>query len=103
MVVLITVFHIIISILLIIAVLLQSGKSADLAGAFGGVGSQTFFGPRGAATLLSKITTVLAVLFMISSLSLWIFSARGPESVVKGEKVSQTQSIPSPQKNLPKN
>ncbi len=62
--------------LLIIVVLLQSGKSADLAGAFGGYGSQSTFGPRGTASFLSKMTTTLAILFMLSSLMLWILSAR---------------------------
>jgi len=57
-------------------VLLQSGKAADLAGAFGGMGSQTAFGPRGSATLLSKATTVSAVLFMVTSLSLSILATR---------------------------
>ena len=71
---------------LIIAVLLQSGKAADLAGAFGGVGSQTAFGPRGAATLLGKITTIGAILFMLTSMGLWILSAKGDRSVVSGEK-----------------
>ena len=52
--------------------MLQSGKSADLAGAFGGAGSQSTFGPRGTASLLSKITTTLAVLFMLTSLLLWL-------------------------------
>jgi preprotein translocase subunit SecG len=78
--------HVIICVVLIIAVLLQSGKAADLAGAFGGVGSQTAFGPRGAATLLSKITTVGAILFMVTSMGLWILSAKGGHSVVSGEK-----------------
>jgi len=82
---LITTFHIIICFILIIAVLLQSGKSADLAGAFGGVGSQTVFGPRGAATLLSKITTISAILFMVTSFSLWVLSGKGSKSVIKGE------------------
>lgn len=68
--------HISVSILLIIVVLLQSGKSADLAGAFGGAGSQSTFGPRGAASLLSKITTTLAVLFMVTSLMLWILASK---------------------------
>jgi preprotein translocase subunit SecG len=57
-------------------VLLQSGKAADLAGAFGGMGSQTAFGPRGSATLLSKATTISAVLFMVTSLSLSILATR---------------------------
>ena len=64
--------HIAVSLLLIIIVLLQSGKSADLAGAFGGGGSQSAFGPRGAATILSKATTFLAVAFMVTSLLLYI-------------------------------
>jgi preprotein translocase subunit SecG len=62
-------------IFLIIVVLLQSGKAADLAGAFGGMGSQTAFGPRGSATLLSKATTVSAVIFMLTSLSLSILAS----------------------------
>jgi preprotein translocase subunit SecG len=81
---LVLIVHIIICIILIIAVLLQSGKAADLAGAFGGGGSQTAFGPRGTATLLSKITTICAVLFMITSIALWILSLKGQKSVVGG-------------------
>jgi preprotein translocase subunit SecG len=68
--------HIVVCIFLIIVVLLQSGKAADLAGAFGGMGSQTAFGPRGSATLLSKATTISAVLFMVTSLSLSILATR---------------------------
>jgi preprotein translocase subunit SecG len=82
----ITVIHIIVCFILIIAVLLQSGKAADLAGAFGGGGSQTVFGPRGAATILSKATTISAIVFMLTSLSLWMLSARGVKSAVKGEE-----------------
>src|ERR1035437_9182618 len=66
--------HVIVCLFLIIVVLLQSGKAADLAGAFGGMGSQTAFGPRGSATLLSKATTVSAVIFMLTSLSLSILA-----------------------------
>ena len=68
--------HVIVCLFLIIVILLQSGKAADLAGAFGGMGSQTAFGPRGSATLLSKATTISAVLFMITSLSLSIMATR---------------------------
>lgn len=78
--------HVVVCIVLILAVLLQSGKAADLAGAFGGVGSQTAFGPRGAATLLGKVTTVGAILFMLTSMGLWILSAKGDRSVVSGEQ-----------------
>jgi preprotein translocase subunit SecG len=68
--------HILVCIFLIIVVLLQSGKAADLAGAFGGMGSQTAFGPRGSATLLSKATTISAVLFMFTSLGLSILATK---------------------------
>lgn len=72
MVYLVTTIHVIVSLFLIIVVLLQSGKAADLAGAFGGMGSQTVFGPRGSATVLTRATTISAILFMITSLSLSI-------------------------------
>jgi preprotein translocase subunit SecG len=68
--------HIIVCFFLIIVVLLQSGKAADLAGAFGGMGSQTAFGPRGAATMLSKATTVAAIVFMLTSITLSIIATR---------------------------
>ncbi len=68
--------HIVVCIFLIIVVLLQSGKAADLAGAFGGMGSQTAFGPRGSATLLSKATTISAVVFMVTSMALSILATR---------------------------
>jgi len=70
MLILLTVLHVVVSFFLIIVVLLQSGKAADLAGAFGGMGSQTAFGARGAATILSKATTGAAVLFMLTSITL---------------------------------
>jgi len=76
MVILLTILHVIVCLFLVIVVLLQSGKAADLAGAFGGMGSQTAFGPRGAATVLSKATTVAAALFMVTSLSLAILTTR---------------------------
>jgi len=81
-----TTIHIIVCFVLIIAVLLQSGKSADLAGAFGGGGSQTVFGPRGAANLLSRATTVCAILFMLTSLGLFMISAAGTKSALSGEE-----------------
>jgi preprotein translocase subunit SecG len=65
-----TVLHVVVCLILIAVVLLQSGKAADLAGAFGGMGSQTAFGPRGAATTLSRATTAAAIIFMITSLAL---------------------------------
>src|SRR2546423_14611245 len=76
MYILLWIIHVIVCLFLIIVVLLQSGKAADLAGAFGGMGSQTAFGPRGSATLLSKATTLSAILFMLTSLSLSIVASR---------------------------
>src|SRR5262245_35141640 len=75
-----TIIHLCVSLVLILVVLLQTGKRADLAGAFGGGGSQTAFGARGAATLLSKATTVCAVLFMMTSLGLSIVSSHRQEA-----------------------
>jgi preprotein translocase subunit SecG len=76
MMILLTIIHVLVCVFLVIVVLLQSGKAADLAGAFGGMGSQTAFGPRGAATVLSKATTIAAGLFMLTSLSLAIMATR---------------------------
>ncbi len=74
--VLLTIVHIIVCLFLIVVILLQSGKAADLAGAFGGMGSQTAFGPRGSATLLSKATTISTIVFMLTSISLSIIATR---------------------------
>ena len=88
--ILLVILHIIICVFLIGVVLLQQGKSADLAGAFGGQGSQTAFGPRGAANLLTRLTTWSAVLFMITSISLTILMSRTSDrSVLSGIKTSQ--------------
>ena len=95
MYILLLILHVIVCLFLIIVVLLQSGKAADLAGAFGGMGSQTAFGPRGSATLLSKATTISAVLFMITSLSLSILATR---SAGLGTSVLET----SPKTSVPK-
>ena len=97
MIILITIVHIIVCFFLIIVVLLQSGKSGDLAAAFGGQGSQTAFGPRGAATVLTKATTWSAIIFMVTSITLSIFASRktGPASVLSGVKDTQTTSQPA--------
>src|SRR3981081_4643007 len=80
MAILLTVIHIFVCFFIIVVVLLQSGKAADLAGAFGGMGSQTTFGPRGSATVLSKATTISAAVFMVTSLSVEILEARSASS-----------------------
>jgi preprotein translocase subunit SecG len=110
--ILLTVVHVIVCIFLIVVVLLQSGKAADLAGAFGGMGSQTAFGPRGSATLLSKATTISAILFMVTSMSLSIMATKGSggggstilerHAVKNGTSQNQTQiPIGPPAKPVP--
>jgi len=96
MVILITILHIVVCLFLIIVVLLQSGQSGDIAAAFGGMGSQTAFGPRGAATVLTKATTLCAVIFMLTSITLSVTASRkkGPASVL-GNYKSQPAKTPA--------
>jgi preprotein translocase subunit SecG len=101
MVILITVIHIIVCLILVVVVLLQSGKAADLAGAFGGMGSQTVFGPRGSATVLSKATTISAIVFMLTSLTLSILATRAggsatPDLLKKAIPATTGQKGPAP-------
>jgi preprotein translocase subunit SecG len=97
MVILITLIHIAVCLFLIIVVLLQSGQSGDIAAAFGGMGSQTAFGPRGAATILSRATTWSAIIFMVTSITLSVYASRhaGTNSVLQGVKASPTKSQPA--------
>src|SRR6266568_4397468 len=90
---LLTTFFILNCLVLIIVVLLQSGKAADLAGAFGGAGSQTAFGPRGAANVLSKATTWCAVMFMLCAMALVL---RSDKAVEQGGSILQKVSQPAP-------
>jgi preprotein translocase subunit SecG len=94
---LITFVHILVCLFLIIVVLLQSGKSGDIAAAFGGQGSQTAFGPRGAATALSRATTWSAIMFMVTSITLSILAQRhaGSNSVLQGVKSQPVNSQPA--------
>src|SRR5690349_112845 len=106
MIALITVIHVVVCVFLIVVVLLQSGKSADIAAAFGGAGSQTAFGPRGAATLLSKATTWSAIIFMLTSITLSIMAYRAPTSRsvldrVKPTSTTQPQKAPAQQTPAP--
>jgi preprotein translocase subunit SecG len=97
--VLVTLVHVIVCLFLIAVVLLQSGASADLAGAFGGgLGSQTAFGPRAGANLLTKLTTWAAILFMLTSFTLAIISTRtsgSNGSVLGNGKAAPTKSVPA--------
>ena len=87
---LITVVHVFVCAVLIIVVLLQHGKSADIAATFGGMGSQTAFGPRGTATALSRLTTWCAIIFMLTSISLTILTTRSrPTSIMENVKSQQ--------------
>jgi len=90
MVVLLVIIYVIVCLFLIGVVLLQQGKSADLAAAFGGQGSQTAFGPRGATNLLTKLTAWAAALFMLLSIGLTVALSRGSSvdrSVLSGHAV----------------
>jgi preprotein translocase subunit SecG len=79
--------HVIVCFILVLVVLLQSGKGADLAGAFGGGGSQTAFGSRGPASFLSKVTTGAAIVFMITSIALsGLTSTSASKSVMENTK-----------------
>jgi preprotein translocase subunit SecG len=98
MIIFITVLHVLVCFFIIIVVLLQSGSAGDLSAAFGGQGSQTAFGPRGAASALSKATTWSAVLFMITSITLSVYQSRtsGPKSVLQGVKSQPVKTLPAP-------
>src|SRR5436190_1391760 len=95
---LILAIHILVCFFIIIVVLLQSGKSGDISAAFGGQGSQTAFGPRGAASALSKATTWSAVAFMITSITLSLYTSKrgGQGSVLQGVKSQPVKTQPAP-------
>jgi len=92
---LLLIIHIIVCLMLIAIVLLQSGKGAEIGAAFGG-SSQTIFGSRGAATFLSKLTTIAAIVFMITSLTLAVVTAKGRSVVKKTPMTEGQKSIPVP-------
>jgi preprotein translocase subunit SecG len=97
MIIFLTIIHVIVCLFLIGVILLQQGKSADLAGAFGGQGSQTAFGPRAATNLLTKLTTWSAIIFMCTSIGLFVLIARqsGPRSVLSGTKTAPASTAPA--------
>src|SRR5262245_27593695 len=95
---LVATLYVLASLLLIVVVLLQQGKGGDIANAFGGGASQAAFGARSGATVLSRATTVLAVLFVVGAIALGVLGQRGPGSVVGGR--SQTNA-PPPATQLP--
>ena len=94
---LILTIHILVSILLIIAVLLQSGKGADIGAVFGGAGSQALFGSAGPADFLNKATRVLVVVFMITSLTLGYSAFKRPTTSImdKGAASAPAKTMPA--------
>lgn len=94
------VLHVIVCLFLIGVVLIQQGRSADLAGAFGGQGSQTAFGPRAAANVLTRLTTWSAIIFMCTSIALVVLYQRGtgPHSVLEGTKPAPASAPAHPGK-----
>jgi preprotein translocase subunit SecG len=90
-----TTLHVLVCFVLVIVIMLQSGNAADLAGAFGGAGSQTAFGPRGAASFLSRATTWCAIVFMMTSLTLSVKRAPADAFTGTGSVLEQTQK-PAP-------
>ena len=92
---LVATLYVLACLLLIVVVLLQQGKGGDIANAFGGGASQAAFGARSGATVLSRATTICAVLFIVGALVLGIMGQRGPGSVVGGRAAPQTQTNPS--------
>src|SRR3954467_13875796 len=84
-----TTFYVFVCLVLLLVILLQQGKGGDMASAFGGGSSQTAFGARGGATLLTKMTSICAVLFMLGALVLAILGQRGPRSLVSGTPAPQ--------------
>ncbi|MBI1987996.1 MAG: preprotein translocase subunit SecG [Nitrospinae bacterium] len=98
MYILLSIVHVLVALVLILVVLLQTGKGASMGAIFGGA-SQTLFGPRGAGNFLTKITAVTAIIFMVTSLSLAILSGRrNTSSVVERSPEASKQSAPA---NLP--
>ena len=98
MIALLTTIHILAAIVLVLSVLLQSSKGSDVAGAFGGMGSQAAFGPRGTATFLSKTTVVVAAIFVVTSVTLVRLGSDtvgGGDSVLSDEPVATTPTTPA--------
>lgn len=87
--------HILVSIMLIIAVLLQSGKGADMGAVFGGAGSQALFGSAGPADFLNKATRVLVVVFMITSLTLGFSTLKKPSQSIMQKAATSAPAAPA--------
>ena len=95
MVIIITVIHIVVSIGLILVVLLQTGKGAEVGAVFGG-SSATIFGSSGAGNFLTRLTTGMAIVFMITSLTLGYFAGKTPTATIFDGRTPAQPSIPAP-------
>ena len=92
----VTILYVLVCLVLLMAILLQQGRGGDIASAFGGSGSQTAFGARAGATLLTRITTVTAVLFMAGAIVLGIIGQRGGTSSVVSGKTAPVSAPAAP-------
>src|SRR4051794_23568554 len=88
-------FYVVTCLILLLVILLQQGKG-DMAAAFGGGSSQSAFGARAGATVLSKATAVMAVLFMLGAMILSVMGQRGPGSVLSGTRAPAPVAAPKP-------
>ena len=93
---LVTTLYVIVCLVLLLVILLQQGKGGDMASAFGGGSSQTAFGARAGATVLTRATTVLGALFMLGAIILGVYGQRGPGSVLSGVKGKTAAEAPAP-------
>jgi preprotein translocase subunit SecG len=87
--------YVLVCFLLLTAILLQQGRAGDIASAFGGSSSQTVFGARSGATMLTRATTVLAVIFILGSIGLSIVWQKSPSSVVSGVRTPAAPTAPA--------
>jgi preprotein translocase subunit SecG len=101
MITLVVILHLLVSAILILVIMLQSGKAGDLASAFGGATSQAAFGARGAATMLTKVTTVCAITFMCTSLGLAILYSRQSATTVMDQVPAAEETTTSPVPAVP--
>jgi preprotein translocase subunit SecG len=92
---LLTAAYVMVCLLLLLVILLQQGRAGDIASAFGGSSSQTAFGARSGATLLTRATAVLAALFIFGSMGLAVVYQKGPRSAMSGVKLPAGQSAPA--------
>jgi preprotein translocase subunit SecG len=90
-----TVLHVMVSIVLVVVVLLQHGKGADIGAVFGGGASSTVFGSRGAGNFLTKLTTASALLFMVTSLSLaYLSNSTATQEIFEDQPAAVTEPAP---------